>query len=252
MRNLVPPTVRLVLAVALCIGFQTVGSAAAAEERPLTNEDVVKMVRAGLAEDTVLAKIQGARSAFDTSVDGLIALKQAGVSDRVVRAMVAGGAPAAAPAAASGLDPGLYLDEDGRLTRLEPVQYAVKMGTFSYRFEVRGPRAGLRASGRPTFVLSLANAVGGLAMTGPAQFVLVRLDAKSDKRELKLDKKEQPSDVGLGFTYADRGGRRYEMKPKVPLGPGQYAFVLGGEGLASQVGAATLFDFEVGGGQAQR
>jgi outer membrane lipoprotein SlyB len=52
---------------------------------PMTNEDVIKMVKGGLGDATVLQAIEGAEPAFDTSPDGLVKLKQGGVSDAVIQ-----------------------------------------------------------------------------------------------------------------------------------------------------------------------
>lgn len=51
-----------------------------AQQKPLTNADVVKMVRAGLGEPVVVAAIQATPGNYDISPDGLIALKNAGVT----------------------------------------------------------------------------------------------------------------------------------------------------------------------------
>ena len=51
---------------------------------PMNNDDVIKMVKGGLGEATVLQAIEGAEHGFDTSPDGLVKLKQGGVSDTVI------------------------------------------------------------------------------------------------------------------------------------------------------------------------
>jgi hypothetical protein len=50
----------------------------------VTNFDLVEMTRAGLSEDLIINTIQSRGGRFDMSPGGLIALKQSGVSDRVV------------------------------------------------------------------------------------------------------------------------------------------------------------------------
>jgi hypothetical protein len=55
----------------------------------LTNAEIVKMVRAGLQESTILSVIAASDSDFDVSVDGLLALKEEGVSAPVMDAMLA-------------------------------------------------------------------------------------------------------------------------------------------------------------------
>lgn len=52
---------------------------------PMYNEDVIKMVKGGLSEATVHQAINAAEPAFDTSPDGLVKLKQGGVSDNVIQ-----------------------------------------------------------------------------------------------------------------------------------------------------------------------
>jgi hypothetical protein len=73
--------------------------AAPAAPAALTNQDIIKLVQAKLGDDLVVSKIKTSRTRFDTSVDGLIALRQAGVSDRVIALMINPAAEAAAPPA---------------------------------------------------------------------------------------------------------------------------------------------------------
>jgi hypothetical protein len=54
-----------------------------------TNESVVKMVSAGVGEDAVISVVTNSDSAFSLLATDLIALKQAGVSDRIVSSMIA-------------------------------------------------------------------------------------------------------------------------------------------------------------------
>ena len=52
----------------------------------MSNSDVIALSSAGLGDDVVIAKIHAAASTnFDTSVQGLSALKAAGVSSAVIR-----------------------------------------------------------------------------------------------------------------------------------------------------------------------
>jgi outer membrane lipoprotein SlyB len=57
----------------------------AAAAAPMTNDDVIKMVKGGLGEATVIQAVEGAEPGFDTSPDGLVKLKQGGVSDAVIQ-----------------------------------------------------------------------------------------------------------------------------------------------------------------------
>ena len=61
---------------------------AVAAEAIVHNEEVIKMVKAGLDDALVIAKIASSKCQFDTSTDALIQLKQSGVSAAVLKAMV--------------------------------------------------------------------------------------------------------------------------------------------------------------------
>ena len=65
--------------------FEQGGSSAA-----MTNQDVIKMSAAGLAEDVIITAMrQAPRRDFDLSANGLIQLTPANVPDPIVRAMQA-------------------------------------------------------------------------------------------------------------------------------------------------------------------
>ena len=66
----------------------------------MNNQDVIKLVKAKIAEDLIIAKIKQSKTKFDVSVDGLVALKEAGVSDNVIAAMMNPAASAAPPPSA--------------------------------------------------------------------------------------------------------------------------------------------------------
>jgi hypothetical protein len=60
----------------------------AARAAKMTNADVMALYQAGLGEDVILAKIAASQTAFAVDATELVALKKAGVSDRVITAMV--------------------------------------------------------------------------------------------------------------------------------------------------------------------
>ena len=57
-------------------------------KKPLTNNDVIQMVRAGFDEATIVKAIQANETNFDASVDALVALKTAGASKPIIDAML--------------------------------------------------------------------------------------------------------------------------------------------------------------------
>jgi hypothetical protein len=54
----------------------------------LTNEDVIKLAQAKVGEEIIITKIRQSKTRFDLSTDGIVRLKTAGVSDRVLAVMM--------------------------------------------------------------------------------------------------------------------------------------------------------------------
>jgi hypothetical protein len=60
----------------------------AAPEAGLTNADIVRMQKAGLSEEIILSKIGTSTTNFDTGTQDLIQLRDAGVKNNIINAMV--------------------------------------------------------------------------------------------------------------------------------------------------------------------
>ena len=56
--------------------------------RALNNEDIIKMTHDGFDENVIVALVESNPTAFDVSIDGLTSLKTAGVSGKVMEAML--------------------------------------------------------------------------------------------------------------------------------------------------------------------
>lgn len=79
--------------------------AAQPASQPLNNAGVIKLSRAGMSEEVIVAAVKSANVVhFDTSPDGLLALKQGGITDRVLLAIL--DRQRAAPSAPRELPPG--------------------------------------------------------------------------------------------------------------------------------------------------
>ncbi|MEO8722185.1 MAG: hypothetical protein ABI395_01505 [Sphingobium sp.] len=83
-----------VIAVAMCTASINVPAAA----ETLTNDTIIMLVKAGLDDSAIVAKINASDQQFALSIDQLIALKKAGVSGAVITAMVDRTAPKKAEA----------------------------------------------------------------------------------------------------------------------------------------------------------
>ncbi len=175
------------------------------QHRLLDNDAIVKMSRADLGDDIILQAIHSQPGEYRTSPDDLVALKDAGVSQTVIAAMLARNsglqqraAPAPAPVEVAPLsfnvdDPGVYFkNRQGAWEEVGPelVRYrdggALKSLVTNNIIKkdengvVSGPKSKLRiAPGTEMLILAPAN-------TDAVEYVILRFRPKSDRREFRV------------------------------------------------------------------
>jgi len=54
----------------------------------MNNEDVVKLVKAGISENLIISTIETSETDFDTSADALIKMKEARVPEAIIQRMI--------------------------------------------------------------------------------------------------------------------------------------------------------------------
>lgn len=91
------------LQLTLCLVVLACAGMAQNPAKPLSNEDVVAMFKGGLGESTIIGAIQSQETKFDISAMGLLQLKKAGVTPKIMDAVVSaeGKRKAASEAAAA-------------------------------------------------------------------------------------------------------------------------------------------------------
>ena len=93
-------------------------------QQALNNDSIIKLVKAGLSDDLIVSTINASPGSYDTSADGLIALKKARVSDKVVSAIIvksaSGGPPAAAQPSPPTIPPRSPMPETAEQTPVNP------------------------------------------------------------------------------------------------------------------------------------
>jgi hypothetical protein len=232
----------------------------------LTNQLVVDMVKAGLSERVVVAKIRTSPTNFDTGTDALIALKKNGVPEKVIEAMMSPTAAASAPAPPAGAPPAASVAAvpPAAMAPARPTVFHVVAGkevelmvngieiqTNRARYAGRsteaviaGNKSKYRTQDRqPTFVLTAA----------PNEMPLVRLDPGKNDRNLKIGSGSSAPYAGgstrrgirsedLIDVDVERDGRGfYRVRPRAPLAPGEYGFAASRGG--TQVSG--IYDFGV-------
>ena len=78
---------RLIIATCLCLSF-AIGASGQKSDGPLTNASVVRLVKAGFKEKTIIQIINNRPSDFKLDTEHLIELKRSGVNENIILAML--------------------------------------------------------------------------------------------------------------------------------------------------------------------
>jgi hypothetical protein len=252
----------------------------------LTNQNIIDMVSLGLSDDVIIAKIRSVSEAdglkFDTSVDGLKALKAANVSDAVIKVMINPApppAPVIAAAAAISIDPNLPPPEVGVYWKngatfiliqgqaISQAKAGGRAGSY-FTYGIRGQHWDATLNGptsnnhlkdrRPVFYFYVPDG------TDASDYVLIKLEKKSDRREFQIGsfggvsggKSGVKKDKEIIFKAEHVGIRIYKITLDSELKPGEYAFFMGTGAQANMSGgrvssssggsaAGRVYDFSI-------
>lgn len=257
------------LLLAACLQASASATAPVSAQEVMTNETVIQMVKAGFSESVILAKMRSSQTKFDTRTDALIELKKAGVPEKVMQAIVSGGAPpassapaasapaASAPAMAAPAPQGgrrgpIYHLAGGKQVELigSSGDIETSRAPFSGRkteLVIAGNKAKYRTADRQPVFLTSAD---------PADVVLVKLDPGKNDRNLRIS---GSSYVGPYAGSVSQKGIRSEdridfeaerdqrgltrIRPRNPLAPGEFAFVF--TRTSGTMPQGVLYDFGV-------
>lgn len=269
----------LLLLLLMCL----LGAPARSDDpKPLTNDQIVTMVKAGLSADLVIAKVrQAPKVDFKLEVEDLVALKQQKVPEDVIKAMLD---RTSAPAASSSLGASsagpheamnsfesqlefqreelgmeilrVALSAEQGVQRIRIIRgelSRIAMGTMAF-MDYPGLKARARThERRPALLIK-----SGTPLTG-GRYFLVRLDPDDDDqvRSLKISSykgrlkslfgnsrtfMEPDHDWTFEFTAEDLGDDLWKVVPKVDLEPGEYGWYADFGSGAQENG---IFDFAV-------
>ncbi|HEY2295419.1 MAG TPA: hypothetical protein VGM86_32350 [Thermoanaerobaculia bacterium] len=227
----------LCASIAIAFGFALLSNQNVIADEILRNQDVLKMISAGLSEEVIVAKIREAPQVdFQLSIDDLVALRKAGVSDRVVGAMLGRSHPAATVPGSSKTNISLKTAEG---------TFPLKMGTgkvssagFGWTSNVFMNYPDLRASvrthdKRPTLLVTCPSALEA----GQYYFAIFNVDKRNEVRSLKLGqairKNSTPGgrlapdkDWVLPFDVQEDSPGTWRVTLKNDLKPGEYGWYI--------------------------
>jgi hypothetical protein len=232
-------------------------------QQAMNNDSVIKLVKAGLSDDLVVNTIDAQPGTYNTSTDGLIALKAAGASDKVVSAIVMksfapptpaviAGPPASTSTLPAGIDEvGVYYkDKTGAWAALMPEIVNFKTGGVLksvmtdglVKGDLNGHIVGAHAKLGVTFPVVFAIYVPeGTAIT---EYQLLRLRPSGNSREFRS--------VTGGVMHVSGGATRdsvefqadkiaprvYQINMQPSLGKGEYGLLPPGATGSSNMGSS--------------
>jgi len=225
-------------------------------QKPFTNADVEQMVKAGFNEDTIIKAIEVNKPGFDTSVEGLLELKNAGVSSKIINAILARAAQPAS-ATSSTKSPGQLAQADTATTRTSPSKGTLpsSVGIF-FRdgdeyfqmpsMNVEGKKSNTRYMALGTIPIKVSFKVDGknakIWLSKDNLHILVHIPGQDASKLQLISVLEQGKNYRLLFEASGRlsrslkinqiqtslndlGNGYFEMVPSSPLPLGEYAIV---------------------------
>ncbi len=203
---------------------------AEAAPAPLTNAEILEMVKAGFAEETILKSIQLSETRFDTSVAALVELKNAGASERVIQAMLSPKAAKAEEKPAPTKNPlvpddvGIFYIKNAQLVEMRPelvgwrsggVGKALLLGTKGHiNGALKGPLSQNIVATPVEFIIRCPEQLE------IEEYQLLRLDVKPDRREFRA--------LTGGFMHSSSGLDKNAVQFKFEkIAPRVYRVTLG-------------------------
>ena len=199
-------------------------------QQALNDDAVIKLVTAGLGDDLIIQTINSQPGNFSTSAEDLSRLKSAGVSDRVLGAIIGKTMAPTAPAVTTlpaGIDEvGVYYkDQKGRWQQLSPEIINFKSGGVMKSIATDGILKGDKNGHLPgkTAKLTLTRQTDILLYVpegiSPEEYQLLKLRVNSDNREFR-------SQTG-GVFHSSSGANRDAVAFKASkIAPRMYQFTL--------------------------
>lgn len=246
----------------------------------LDNRALIEMTKIGFSDDVIISKIDITDYSFDTSIDSLKYLKENGVSDDVILHILQLGKTSEPIQNGADEDsynqdmaPGLYfIDTDTHYKRIYPTFFSGNktntLGTaLSYGLASSSMKSTMIGSSSANkiktmlpnflFVFNDSTSITNFLFSSensPHQYVLVSLDKKNNRRELKTGSINLFSGTSFGideksminFNIEKLRGNEFLVRPSKLLSPGEYCFIY--KGIIPYGGTnQQVFDFTITG-----
>lgn len=249
-----------------------------AQEEVLTNQSILDMIELGFTNDVIVGKIETSKSSFDTTVDALKTLKEKGVSNEIIIAMMHSRKAAQEKAEVNKVKKtGIYVKIGDDFQKIYPTVFSgSKTNTLgaalSYGLadaKIKSTLSGEHSqnivhSNSPEFYfyfdysqtseLSIRATNWWFSVaSSPNEFVLVKLKSKGRKREMDIGKVNIYAGNSVGvdeknvikFDIEVLSDNEFKVIPAWFLEPGEYCFYYQGIVPVGGYSNQAVFDFSV-------
>lgn len=211
-----------------------------AQDSDIDNARIVQMVKIGLDDEIIIAKIRTGHTKFALGDEDLVHLKSAGVSGKVIAAMLESGVLTSPRVKVDGKPVELHTLGQAKIGGRLGHEVSLGFKSVKWKAYLQGRHAPVVASSKPNIEVELP------PNDTPDNYILVRMDGKSDRREIEVSSGGGTVGAKTGIraesvmktSYEALGGRRFRITVHTELTPRIAAGLEGGEYILYVVGSA--------------
>lgn len=249
-----------------------------AQEEVLTNQSILDMMELGFTNDVIVGKIETTKSSFDTRVDALKALKEKGVGNDIIIAMMRSNKEENDRKEVSKVrKTGIFVKEGDEFRKIYPTVFsgsktntlgaALSYGLANAKIkstingehsqnvvDTNAPEFYFYFDQASTSELSLRATNWWFSVaSSPNEFVLVKLNSKGRKREMEIGTVNiyAGNSVGVNeknvvkFDIETLSETEFKVTPSWLLSPGEYCFYYQGIIPVGGYSNQAVFDFSI-------
>lgn len=237
----------------------------------LTNKSILDLRAIGLSDGVIIAKIKSSESDFDTSVESLRTLKEAGVSDSILMEMIGASKLLSSSQEIISDKLGIYVMDGDEYRKIYPTVFTGKsVNTIGVALSFGLANADVVSSiqgghshnklnrDRPEFhfFFDRSNTFSGNIFqiaSSPYEFILTRLESDNDTRHLITGSANAYAGQKIGvnpesiikFKVSSVSESEFIVIPEKPLPAGEYCFLYQGSVPQGNSTDQLVYDFSI-------
>lgn len=237
----------------------------------LTNKSILDLRAIGLSDGVIIAKIKSSESDFDTSVESLRTLKEAGVSDSILMEMIGASKLLSSSQEIISDKLGIYVMDGDEYRKIYPTVFTEKsVNTIGVALSFGLANADVVSSiqgghshnklnrDRPEFhfFFDRSNTFSGNIFqiaSSPYEFILTRLESDNDTRHLITGSANAYAGQKIGvnpesiikFKASSVSESEFIVIPEKPLPAGEYCFLYQGSVPQGNSTDQLVYDFSI-------